>query len=422
MSAIPGDETRRLVPFLAQFESRGVTTLADDFPVFWKSARGSHVWDVDGNRYVDLTAAFGVAATGHGNERIAEAIATQAGALMHSMGDVHPTEVRVQLLRKLAEMAPAELSKGYLSSTGSEAVEAALKTAALFSGRPGVASFHGAYHGLSIGALAVCGIEKFRAPFLSLLPPGQLLFEYPRAAGALEALLLSMRATLRKRDDIGAIIVEPIQGRAGIVVPPAGFLRALRGLCDDLGLLLIFDEIFTGFGRTGSMFVCTEQGAIPDILCLGKAIANGFPLAATLARPHVMDAWRPAHGEALHTSTYLGNPMGCAAALATIAEIERLQLPERARELERGLAPHLDRLRAVPGVRDVRGRGLMWGIELPDAHHAQRVVKTALQRHLILLQAGETGNAISITPPLVIEAPELHEALGTIAQTIAETA
>ena len=420
--AVPGLRTGELVPSLRQFESQGITALGADFPVFWESAQGANVYDVDGNCYIDLTAAFGVANTGHTNPYVASAIADQAVRLMHSMGDVHPTEVRVQLLQKLASITPEGLSKTFLCSTGAEAVEAALKTAQLATKKPAVASYKGGYHGLSIGALEVCGMEKFRAPFRASLPNKTLFLDYPRAATGVNSAIADVRGAIKARDDIGAILIEPVQGRAGIIVPPQGYITALRALCDELKILLIFDEIYTGFGRTGAMFAAEHEEVTPDIMCIGKALADGFPISACIAKPEVMDAWAPSQGEALHTSTYLGNPMGCAAALANIGEIERLRLPARARQIGLGLAARMDAIHNAPGVVEVRGRGLMWGIELKDGKTAETVVKRGLQKGLILLQAGETGNVLSITPPLTIAEKQLYRAIELLEELLKESA
>lgn len=406
---IPGPRTRELTPGLRQFESRNVTFVDERFPVFWESASGATVTDVDGNRYIDLTAAFGVANTGHGNPYVAAAIHDQAARLMHAMGDVHPTEVKVELLEKIAAIAPGDLGKTFLASTGAEAVEAAMKTAMLATGKPAFAAYRGAYHGLSLGTLEISGIEKFRTPFASALPGRTLFLEYPREDA--RAALQEARRALQARSDVGALVIEPVQGRGGCIVPPKGYLPGLRELCSDLGILLIFDEIYTGFGRTGTMFACEDEGVVPDILCIGKAMANGFPISATVARTQIMDAWPVSPGEALHTSTYLGNPMACAAALANIGEIEKQRLPARANDLGRRLQPRFDALRASGKVRAVRGRGLMWGLELPDAAQAESAVKSALSRGLILLQAGPEGNVLSITPPLVISDAQLFRAV-----------
>ena len=254
-----------------------MTYLAADYPVFWERASGALVTDVDGNRYLDLTSAFGVAATGHTNPHVASAVAEQAQRLLHGMGDVHPTELRTRLLARLAQLAPGDLRKSYLATSGAEAVEFALKTALLATGKPRVLAYHGAYHGLSLGALEVAGIDKFRAPFAPLVP-------------ARDVPAVSRRRRDRRRRDrrrahgararSGHRRGDPRTGagprrrdRAA-----AGFLRALRALCDERGLLLILDEIYTGFGRTGTMFACEREGVVPDLLCVGKALGGGVPL------------------------------------------------------------------------------------------------------------------------------------------------
>ena len=422
-SAIPGPRTAALVPQLQRYESQNVTFLSETFPVFWQSARGATVTDVDGNRYIDLTSAFGVANVGHSNPRVIAAIAEQAARLMHGMGDVHPTEIRAQLLERLTGIVPAGLNKTFLATTGSEAVEAALKTAMLATGKHAFAAFHNAYHGLSFGALAVSGIDKFRTPFAGLIAADTLFLDYPRAErDTAEHALAAARRALSQRSDLAALLVEPIQGRGGCVVPPPGYLPGLRALCDELGILLIFDEIYTGFGRTGDWFAANHEGVTPDIICIGKAMGSGFPISAMVARASVMDAWPRSTGEALHTSTYLGNPMGCAAALATIDELERLQLPERARAIGRLLSDRLAMLREYRGVSAVRGRGAMWGLELRDGALAERIVTRLLARGVIALQAGPQGEVLSLTPPLVISDTQLLRAMDLVESELREEA
>jgi 4-aminobutyrate aminotransferase-like enzyme len=417
--AVPGPRTEELRSHLQTYESQNVTYLARDFPVFWESADGATVTDVDRHRYIDLTAAFGVANVGHANKYVVAAVRDQAARLMHGMGDVHPTEVRARLLERLPQLLPPGLKKTYLASTGSEAVEAALKTAILATGKNRFVAFRGAYHGLSLGALAVCGIPKFREPFGSLVAESTIFLDYPRSArDRLDEALRRLRETLEAHDDVAAVIMEPIQGRGGCVIPPAGYLSGVRETCTKRGVLLIFDEIYTGFGRTGAWFASAHEDVSPDIICIGKAMGSGFPISAAVARPEVMDAWPRSEGEALHTSTYLGNPMGCAAALATIHELERRRLPERAKELGEQLASQLAHLGATGRARDVRGRGLMWGIQVRDAAAADRIVKAALARGVILLQSGLAGDVLSITPPLVISERQLSRAIGIVEELL----
>lgn len=415
-TAIPGPRSRELTRSLRAFESRNVTFVDSDLPIFWESASGANVTDVDGNRYIDLTGAFGVANTGHSNPYVAAAVHDQAERLMHGMGDVHPTEVKAKLLETLAKIAPDGLSKTFLASTGAEAVEAALKTAMLATGKFTFAAYHNAYHGLSLGTLPIAGIEKFRVPFAPYAREETVFLKYPRTN--IRAAIDDARRVLASRTDIAALIIEPVQGRGGCIVPPDGYLRGLREICDSLGILLIFDEIYTGFGRTGTLFACEHDAVAPDIMCIGKAMANGFPISATIARPDIMDVWPESPGEALHTSTHLGSPMGCAAALANLGEIDRLQLPQRARELGAQLGARLQALGANANVVDVRGRGLMWGIDLRDGATAARIVRDALKEGVILLQAGPQGNVLSLTPPLVISQSQLARAVDVIAACI----
>jgi 4-aminobutyrate aminotransferase-like enzyme len=422
----PGPESRRLAATLRRYESPNVTFISDELPIFWREALGANVLDVDGNIYIDLCAGFGVAAAGHRVPRVTEAVKRQLDLLAHGMGDVHPPEIKVRLLERLAEIAPGDLSQAVLSSSGSEAVESALKTARLASGRPGVLCFRGAYHGLTYGALAVTDGEFFRGPFEDQLglPVARVPFPDPyrpdpevaRRGDLLGSTLEAVAEELDADDRIGAIIVEPILGRGGIVVPPDGFLRGLRQECDRCDLILIFDEVYTGFGRTGRWFACQHEDVVPDIICVGKALSGALPFSACIGRPEIMAAWPTSGGEAFHTSTFLGHPLGCAAALAQIDEIEAGGLIERSARLGATLLERLEKLRSrVRSIGDVRGRGLLAAVELvrdpgarPDPERAARVVKRALRAGLILL-AGD--GVIELSPPLTITEEQLAFAL-----------
>lgn len=410
---VPGPRSLALARQLRRHECRNTTFVSADWPIFWERARGSNVWDADGNRYLDLTAAFGVASVGHSNPRVTAAARRQLGNLVHAMGDVHPNELKVQLaaelsaltfgrwhrqskiqsrVRETCEANPK--SKILFSSSGSEAVEAALKTAALATGKPGVIAFVGAYHGLTYGALDATAWNYFRAPFHPQLP-GFTVHVAPTESAVRAAFEQSERG-------IGAVIVEPILGRGGVVVPPPDFLPMLRRVCDEHSALLIADEIFTGFCRTGRWFAVEHWSVVPDLICVGKAMSNGFPISACIGHSDVMDAWPESTGEALHTSTHLGNLLGCAMALAAIGEMKRLKLDERVRRLQ-------DRL---PG----RGLGFMKGVELPDAAVCQRVVQRLLRRGILALGGGERGNVLTLTPPLTITEKELDFATEEIAK------
>jgi len=417
---IPGPQSRALARQLRRYESRNITYVSEHWPIFWKRAKGANVWDVDGNRYIDLTAAFGVASVGHGNRRVVAAVKAQAGELMHAMGDVHPNELKLRLARELVGLTFGRWSKGasakrgsalhrsaattspgrvIFANSGAEAVEAALKTAAVHTKRTGVIAFEGAYHGLTYGALDTTWRADFRTHFNKQL--GHFTAHVP----------FGKLPNVAKIEEFGAVIVEPIQGRGGIVVPPDDFLPKLRAFCDQHGLVLIFDEIYTGFCRTGKWFACEHWGVVPDIVCVGKAMAGGFPMSACIGRADVMDSWPETNGEAIHTSTFLGNPLGCAAALAAIGEMKRMKLEGRSRELGDWLTKRLG------NIGSVRGKGLMLGFEVGNA---VPIVEKLLQRGILALPEGDRGEILGITPPLVITEKQLDYCVDVVEELVRE--
>ena len=418
----PGPASVALARRLARVESRNVTCM-DPAPIFGAGARGANVCDADGNLYVDRTAGFGVAAAGHANPRVVAAIAAQAGALPHALGDVHPSAVKARLLERLAALAPGDLSVSILGSSGAEAVEAALKTALLHTGRPGILAFEGAYHGLTMGALAATWSDHFRAPFRDQLFDGVSFAPYaaePAAvAGALDAAARMLDAA-DGRHPIGAVLVEPVQGRGGIVVPAPGFLEGLRALCDGRTRVLIVDEIYTGFGRTGRWFACEHHGITPDLLTVGKALSGSVPISAAIGTPAVMSAWPASTGEAIHTSTFLGNPIACAAALAQIEEIEVRGLLARADRIGAAIADRTrDWAARFGGVSGVRGLGALQAVMLSGTL-ALDTCAAALRRGVLVLAEGPRLDALAITPPLVITDQQLDAALDAIESALAE--
>src|SRR5258708_47084 len=318
------------------------------WPIDWERAKDVFVWDADGKKYLDLTGAFGVAAAGHANSNVVKAGQKQMAKLLHAMGDVHPHARKAELARELSRITferwGKKSGKTIFSNSGFEAVESALKTAILATSRHGVIAFNGAYHGLGYGALNVTHRDFFRSPFQSQLREFGNFVSFPKKPSDLATTEFQIRNFFR-RGWIGAVLVEPIQARGGINVPPPEFLPLLRKLCDEFGALLILDEIYTGFGRTGKWFACEHSQTIPDLICLGKALTGGFPLSACVGRADLMDAaWPQSKGEAIHTSTFLGHPVGCAMALAQISEIGKLKLPERSAELGEFLLGELQKI------------------------------------------------------------------------------
>jgi 4-aminobutyrate aminotransferase/(S)-3-amino-2-methylpropionate transaminase len=412
----------------ARVESPGLLGGGPHPPLVWERASGTTVWDVDGRAYLDLTAAFGVAAVGHAHPAVAEAVARQAQALPHAMGDVHPARVTIELLERLQALAPPPLAVVQLGVTGSDAVETALKTAALATGRTGVLAFAGAYHGLSYGALGLTDRMHFRRPFAAQLAAhvehapwvGPGAGPADAAFGAIESILASGR--------IGAAILEPIQGRGGVRPAPRGLLPALAALCRRHGALLIADEIFTGFGRTGRWFAVEDEAVVPDLLVIGKALGGGLPISAVIGSEAVMHrAWGGRPGPALHTSTFLGHPLAAAAALAVLDVFAREDLVARA---ARHGPIFQDRLRAalggLPGVAEVRGRGLLAGVALahpatgaPDGDRALRVMGELAARGVLVLTAGAEDEVIELSPPLVIGESELERGITTLAGALA---
>ncbi len=395
---VPGPRSLALAQRLGEAECREVTALTPE-PIFWESARGANVLDVDQNRYVDLLAGFGVVALGYAHPAVCDALTLQARKLPHAMGDVYPAAIKVELLERLKRVLPGDLGYGILSSSGSDAIESSLKTALCATGRAEVIAFEGSYHGLGFGALDVTHRKEFRSPFRARLANETHFAPFGDAQATRE---------LARRVRPGAIVFEPIQGRGGLRLPPPGFLAELRSIANEFDALLIADEIYTGLGRTGTWLACEHWGVEPDIVALGKTLGGGFPISVCVGKRDVMAAWPASPGEAIHTSTHLGNPQGCAAALAVLSELEAAALPERACALGSECLRLLQqRLGGCAQVVSVRGLGLLIGIELANSARARQIARTALEHGWILLGEGPRGDVLALTPPLTIAADVL---------------
>ena len=429
----PGPLSRDFITRLAATECPAITarrarrqheTGVNQDPIVWTHALGANIRDADGNIYVDLSAAFAVSGLGHRHPKVVQAAHLQVDRMIHAMGDVFPSDVKIEFSERLAQFAPGDLQESILGLSGADAIGAALKTAAIHTGKSGVIAFWNGYHGLGHGALSVTAYRKsFREPFLSQLGRDVFHVPYPNPArppfglqGATpetirDAVLTHIRSMLSEpatgAEGIGAIIIEPILGRGGEVVPPDGFLQGLREIADEFGLVLIFDEIFTGFGRTGKTFACEWEGVLPDILCVGKALGGGFPLSAAIGRPHIMRSWGTSSGESVHTSTFLGNPLGCAMGLAFLEEFEEGGWANRAQKLGEIMYQDLSTLRS-PSISDIRGRGAMLGVEFiksdgsPDGARGLQICAELLAKGYICLPSGAWGHVLGLSPPFVL--------------------
>lgn len=405
MSERPGLLSRTAARRLAELEAPGINTLYRGQPsVVWQQAKGSEVVDVDGNRYLDFTSGFGAAALGHGDPAVVAAVREQAGELLHGLGDVaaHPARIAAaELLVALAPMAPAKL---YWAVSGSDAIEIALKTARLATGRRRVVVFEAAYHGLSLGALAASSREAFRAPFAAHLDPYLTRLEAAAPMATIDGVL--------RGDDVAAVLVEPIAGREGIAVPPAGWLGELAERAAAHGTLLVLDEILTGGNRTGSFWAAEHESVVADLVCFGKAVASGLPIAGVLGHAHLLAAW-PESGEALHTGTFVAHPLACAALLATLPRLADPALGQRVTLLGERIARHFeDRLDAVLLAR--HGRGLMQGLELASAERAARLAELARAGGLLVLAGGRRGSMVQLLPALTITDVELERGLAVL--------
>jgi 4-aminobutyrate aminotransferase/(S)-3-amino-2-methylpropionate transaminase len=397
---------------LAQRRERAVTRgVASAFPIFAERAEGARLWDVDGREYIDFAAGIGTLNLGHRHPRVTAAIAEQAQRFLHTCFQVVPYEGYVELAERLNRIAPGDFEKKtLLLTTGAEATENAIKIARAATGRPGVVAFHWGYHGRTLLALTMTGkVAPYRQAF-GPWAPDVYHAPFPYALHGWDtrralAALREMFDTEVSPQRVAAIIIEPVLGEGGFVPAPLDFLRELRAIADAYGIVLVADEIQTGFGRTGSMFAIEQAGVAPDLMTIAKSLAGGLPLAAVVGRAELMDAVEPGG----LGGTFAGNPLACAAALATLDVFEDEPLLERAREIGRRVRARLDALAARHSqVAEVRGLGAMLGIELHDApadpdgrNAARRIVDDAARRGLLVITAGPKGNTLRLLIPLV---------------------
>ncbi|SMH71547.1 aspartate aminotransferase family protein [Candidatus Nitrosotalea okcheonensis] len=365
------------------------------FPVTIERGLGAHVWDASGKEYLDCMGGYGVALVGHCNPRVVKAIKNQLDKIITVHSSLY-NKTREEFLEKLIKIAPKNLSQVYLNNSGTEAVEAAIKFARKFTGKKKMVAMNGSYHGKSLGALSVTFNQKYRKAFEPLVDSVSF-----SSFGDIEAL----RNTVDS--DTAMVIMEPIQGESGINVAPDGFLQQVRKLCDEKGIVLVFDEIQAGLGRTGKMWASQHWDTVPDIMCLAKGIAGGVPMGATLVRPDILASINK--GE--QSSTFGGNPLSCAAGIGAIDALVEDKLVENADKNGRIFREGLERLKEKHKIiREIRGKGLMIGVEMK--FEVKDILFDGIANNLLLLYSGK--NILRLLPPLVISESDVNKALETL--------
>jgi len=423
----PGPHARALLRRSSRYVAPSSTQA---YPLVVDRAAGCHVWDVDGNCYLDFTAGVAVSATGHGHKHVVGAITAQTNRLVHfSFADFfYPSYIR--LAERLVGLAPGRDPKQvYFCNSGAEATEAAVKLVRHATRRPYILAFYNAFHGRTLGAVSLTASKAVQRRGFAPLLPGVFHAPYPDpyrsrtgdpAGDCLRHIEEVLFRTVLPPEETAAIFVEPIQGEGGMIVPPDRFLAGLRRLCDRHGILMVDDEVQAGMGRTGRFFAIEHTGVTPDIICMAKALGGGLPLGAIIARKRVM-SWE----KGSHTSTFGGNPVACEAGLATIDTIEKEGLLLNATEQGAYLRERLRRLqRRHRMIGDVRGRGLMIGVELVRNRRTKEraeverdaVVSKAFRRGLLLLPCGR--NTVRISPPLSIARHEVDEGLAILEEAL----
>ena len=399
-------------------EGTGMRTFWEPEPVVWARTEGCHVWDAEGRAYLDLYAGFAVANVGYCHPRVTEAIRAQAGVLTHCPSAA-PSEVRAELYERLHAIAPPELDRVLLAITGAMANEMAVQLARAATGRRNVIAFSGAYPGRSVGVLRYAGKRAYRKQFVvaadAHFVPYPDPYRSPWDDPGVTVLALLEHALTDPASGVeppACVLVEPIQGNGGVVIPQDGFLRGLRELCDRTGTVLVFDEIQCGFGRTGRMWASEHEGVVPDLMTVGKGIGGGLALGALLGRSELMTTWEP---DAV-TSTFLANALNAAAGCAAIDVLRDEGLVERSARLG---AHALARLQnELTTVADVRGRGLFVGLELADADLATQRQRALRDGGILVGRGGRSGNVLILAPPLVIDEHVLDGGLDAIVEAL----
>jgi acetylornithine/LysW-gamma-L-lysine aminotransferase len=386
---------------IINFENRLMANVFAKRPVVITRGKGALVWDINGKEYIDCMGSYGVALLGHLHPKVVEAVCKQAETLISCHASLYNNK-RTEFLQKLVSITPKGLNKAFLSNSGAESVECAIKLARKYTGKPEIIAVMGAFHGKTMGALSATWDKKYREPFQPLVPE----FKHVPPDN-LEKLTEAIT------DKTAAVLLEPIRGEGGVRVPPDEFLPDVRKICDEKNVLLILDEVQTSFGRTGKLFGCEHWDVTPDVMCLAKPFAGGLPIGITIAKEHIMSAFKV--GE--HSSTFSGSPLVCAAACAAINALVEDKLADRAATLGKYFKAKLEELRAkYKIVKEVRGLGLMLGMEL--RYDVRNIILKATDRGVLILDAGR--NVLRFLPPLVIEKEQIDKTISVVDEVIGE--
>lgn len=417
-------------PYLAIDDEFVNPVLARCARIVAEKAKGSYIYDMNGDAYLDFASGIAVTSIGHCHPRVVEAVQKQVAELMHTSVVTH-NKPYIETAEKLAELAPGNLNSVFLANSGAEALEGAIKMARYVTGRPAIINFMGSFHGRTLLAVAMTTSKLYYRERYEPLPGSIYTSKYPYVYRSqfrndpqaclndcIEHLEFIFHQLVHP-EQVAAIVVEPIQGEGGYVVPPTGFLKRVREVADHHGILLIFDEVQTGFARTGRMFASEHEGVVPDIMFVAKAIASGLPLSAFISRRDITEHWQPGR----HGSTFGGNPVACAAALATMAVLEDEKLPQRAEKLGKEIKDRLTKFaKKTKHIGEVRGRGLMIGIEFDDAKGgpskeiADAVIQKCLEKKLLAITCGTNGQVIRLMPPLTLSDSEAEKACEILEQ------
>jgi acetylornithine/LysW-gamma-L-lysine aminotransferase len=380
---------------IINIENKLMANVYSKKPIVLTKGQNALVWDINGKEYIDCTGSYGVALIGHSNPKVAAAICEQASKLISCHASIY-NDKRSEFLQKLVAILPEGLNKAFLSNSGAEAIECAIKLARKYTGKPEIIAVMGGYHGKTMGALSLTWEKKYREPFLPLVP--EVKHVAPDNIDKIREAI---------NDKTAAVIVEPVRGEGGIRITPEGYLAGLRKVCDEKGIILILDEVQTGFGRTGKLFACEHARVVPDILCLAKPVAGGLPIGVTVAKEHIMASFKS--GE--HTTTFSGGPLVCAAGCAAIDVLIEEKLAEKAAVNGKYFKEKLEDLQTKHNsIKEVRGIGLMIGLELK--YEVLNIILKAMAKGVLVLNAGRT--VVRFLPPLVITKEQIDQVVSIL--------